>query len=102
MIGTICNLCVRYGPLKNGSPYPKLVEHPIVVKQGVPVQWKLPNLDLMELANKYWIQSWSLEKLGKHYSRAPETIRKEICYQRVAARKGQKPWVEIVKKSKRP
>ena len=97
-----CNLSnsKKVSTLINGSPQPMLGEHPIIAKYEVQVQWKLPGLDLMELANKYWIQNWSLEKLGKYFGRAPETIRKEICYQRVVANKGDKVWASLVKKEK--
>ena len=77
-----------------------LLEHPLLVKKEVSAQWKLPDLDLIELANKYWVQKWSLKKVGKYYQKAPETISKHIKALQVKADKGVKPWVSLVISSK--
>jgi len=63
----------------------------------VSAQWKLPDLDLVELANKYWVQKWPLKKIAKHYRKAPGTISKHIKVLRLKAGKGAKPWVSLVK-----
>ena len=35
-----------------------LVELPLLVQQGVKVMWKLADLDLVALADKYWVHGW--------------------------------------------
>ena len=69
-----------------------MVEHPLLVQQRVPVTWKIADLDLMALANKYWVHGWSYERLGEHFGLVTNTARRRIIRIRVDAKNGVEPW----------
>ena len=62
----------------NGARGPKVVEH-LVVHRIYSVQWKRPEINLMELAKLRWKERWSVSRLGIHFDRSPETIQMHIC-----------------------
>ncbi|MCB9026004.1 MAG: hypothetical protein H6625_06785 [Bdellovibrionaceae bacterium] len=46
------------------------------------IRWKLPDLDLTELAKHRWVQKWSVPRLAEYFGRKPDTIQMHLCNMR--------------------
>ena len=60
-----------------GAPGPRVCEPAggaQIIYKPLPVQWTRPKIDSAELARLRWINKWSVEALGVHFGRSPETI----------------------------
>lgn len=62
----------------NGARGPKVIEHQ-AVHRIYSVQWKRPEINLMELAKLRWLEKWSVARLSRHFDRKPDTIQMHLC-----------------------
>lgn len=61
-----------------GGGQPKVVEHPVVVKISLLVQWKQARFDQKKLATLRSTRGWMIPKMAEHYGVHPTTIKKYL------------------------